>query len=56
MTKSISKLNILDICKSSEKEEYTDTVLRENDSSAVRLFEYDLWKVAFELKNPESRH
>lgn len=43
------------ISKSNEKEEYTDTIPREDGSPAERLSEYGLWKVAFELKNRESQ-
>ena len=47
---------VINISRSNEKEEYADTIPREDDSLAVRLSEYDLWKVAFELKSPESQH
>ncbi len=43
------------IRKGDEKEEYTDTVLREGDSLAEKLPEYGLWKVAFEPESRESR-
>lgn len=38
-----------------EKEEYADTIPREERSPAERCSEYDLWKVAFELRSQESR-
>lgn len=59
MTKSLIEIMIAIviflISKSNEKEEYTDTIPREDGSPAERLSEYGLWKVAFELKNQESQ-
>lgn len=42
------------VSKGDEKEEYADTIPREDDPPAERLSEHGLRKVAFEPRNPES--
>lgn len=47
-------MSIDKIKKGNEKEEYANTIPREDGSPAARSSEYGLWKVAFEPESQES--
>ena len=42
------EFSMIEKIKGFDKEEYTYTIPRENDSQAEKSFAYDMWKVALE--------